>query len=82
MYISQLVQYFRACGSYHDFLDRGLLLQKATEPKVPIVQAGSYSFESFMDATMTWLRLRNICVTNDHGYVPYVVSTSRFFSHL
>ena len=38
-----------------DFIDRGLLLQKATEPKVPIVQAGSYPFESFTDATMTWL---------------------------
>jgi len=23
--------------------------------------------------------LRNICVTNDHGYVPFVVSTSRSF---
>ena len=23
----------------------------------------------------------NICVTNDHGYVPLVVSTSRSFSH-
>ena len=30
---------------------------------------------------MTWLPLWNICVTNDHGYVPLVVSTSRFFSH-
>ena len=26
VYISQLVRYFRACGSYQDFLDRGLLL--------------------------------------------------------
>jgi hypothetical protein len=24
--------------------------------------------------------LRNICVTNDHGYVPLVVNTSRYFS--
>ena len=23
----------------------------------------------------------NICVTNDHGYVPFVVNTSRFFPH-
>jgi hypothetical protein len=27
---------------------------------------------------MTWL---NICVTNDHGYVPLVVNTSRSFPH-
>ena len=24
IYISQLIRYSRACGSYHDFLDRGL----------------------------------------------------------
>jgi hypothetical protein len=31
----------------------------------------------------SWLGwpLWNICVTNDHGYVPLVVSTSRFFPH-
>jgi hypothetical protein len=28
------------------------------------------------------LPLWNICVTNDHGYVPLVVSTSRSFPHL
>jgi hypothetical protein len=28
VYISQLIQYFRACGSYQDFLDRGLLLTR------------------------------------------------------
>jgi hypothetical protein len=26
IYISQLIRYSRACGSYHDFLDKGLLL--------------------------------------------------------
>jgi hypothetical protein len=26
VYISQLIQYSKACGFYHDFLDRGLLL--------------------------------------------------------
>ena len=25
--------------------------------------------------------LRNTCVTNDHGYVPLVVSTFQYFSH-
>ena len=30
-------------------------------------------------STTTWLTLWNICVTNDHGYVPLVVNTSRCF---
>jgi len=30
---------------------------------------------------MTWLTVMDICVTNDHGYVPLVVSTSRSFPH-
>jgi hypothetical protein len=36
--ISQMIRYSRACGSYQDFLDRGLLLtsyKEATEPRVP-----------------------------------------------
>jgi hypothetical protein len=28
VYISQLIRYSRDCGSYHDFLDRGLLLTR------------------------------------------------------
>ena len=28
VYISQLIRYTRACGSYHDFLDRELLLTR------------------------------------------------------
>jgi hypothetical protein len=28
VYISQLIRYSRVCGSYHDFLDRGLLLTR------------------------------------------------------
>jgi len=28
VYISQLIQYSRACGSYHGFPDRGLLLTR------------------------------------------------------
>ena len=28
VYISHLIRYSRACGSYHDFLDRGLLLTR------------------------------------------------------
>ena len=38
-YVSQLIRYSRACGSYQDFLDRGLLPanKEATEPRVPVV---------------------------------------------
>jgi hypothetical protein len=28
VYISQMIRYTRACGSYQDFLDRGLLLTR------------------------------------------------------
>jgi hypothetical protein len=28
VYLSRLIQYSRACGTYHDFLDRGLLLTR------------------------------------------------------
>ena len=41
----------------------------------------SHHFEGFTIATMTWFTLRNICVTNDHGYVPFVVNTSQSFPH-
>ena len=35
--ISQSIQYFRTCGSYQDFLDRGLLLTRK------LLNQGSYS---------------------------------------
>ena len=35
VYISQLIRYSRACGSYQDFLYRGLLSQD-TKPRVPL----------------------------------------------
>ena len=38
IYISQLIRYSKACDSYDDFLDRGLLLQcnnETTEPRIP-----------------------------------------------
>ena len=33
VYLSQLIQYTRACGSYRDFLDRGLLLTRKLKLK-------------------------------------------------
>ena len=38
----------------------------------------SHHFESFTVTTMTWMTLWNICVKNDHGYIPFVVSTRSF----
>ena len=45
------------------------------------VNISCHHFESFTVATTTWLTLWNIHVTNDHRYVPLVVSTSRSFPH-
>ena len=73
VYISQLIRYSRACGSYHDFLDRGLLLARKLLNLI----------NSKVLRSPPWLGwpLRNICVTNDHGYVPLVISTSRSLLH-
>jgi hypothetical protein len=50
--ISQLIRYFRACGSYQHFLDRELLLTRK-----PLSQRISWSHhvESCTVATLTWL---------------------------
>jgi hypothetical protein len=55
VYISQLIRYSRACGSYQDFLDRGLLLtRKLLNQGFPWL-SWSHHFECFTVATMTWL---------------------------
>ena len=55
VYISQLILYSRACGSYQDFFDRGLLLtRKLLNQGFQLVKLKS-SHESFTVATMTWL---------------------------
>jgi len=35
----------------------------------------------FTDVTMTWLTVVNICVTNYHGYVSFVVIIILSFIH-
>ena len=56
VYISQLIRYSRACGSYQDFLDWGLLLtRKLLNQRFLLVISWSHHFESFKVATMTWL---------------------------
>ena len=44
-----------------------------------------HTIQSFLDGIYQWWTLltplRNICVTNENGYVPFVVITIRFFPH-
>jgi hypothetical protein len=83
VYISQMIRYSRACGSYQDFLDRGLLLtRKLTNQWFLLVKLKSVITSKILRSP-PWLGwpLWNICVTNNHGYVPLVVSTSRSFPH-
>jgi hypothetical protein len=47
VYISQLIRYSRACGSYHDFLDRGLLLIRKLLNKGFLLVKLKYSFRTF-----------------------------------
>ena len=55
VYISQFILYSRACGSYQDFLDIGLLLtRKPLNQEFLLVKLKS-SLRKFMVDTMTWL---------------------------
>ena len=53
VYISQLIRKSRACGSYQDFLDRGLLLTRKLKDSYWL--SWSHHFENFTVVTMTWL---------------------------
>jgi hypothetical protein len=73
VYNSQLVRYSRACDSYQDFFDRYLLItMKQLNQGFLLVKLKS--------SWLGWM-LWNICVTNDYGYVPIVLSTSWSFPH-
>ena len=53
--ISQLIRYSRACGSYQDFLDTGLLLtRKLLNQGFLLIKLRS-SLRKYLVATMTWL---------------------------
>ena len=81
VYISQMIRYSRVCGSYQDFIDRGLLLTKATEPRVPFGKVEVITSKILRSPPSLGWPLWNICVSNDHGYVSLVVNTSRSFPH-
>jgi hypothetical protein len=53
VYISQLIRYYRACGTYQDFLERGFVLtRKLLNQGFLLVQLKS-DFERLTVATMT-----------------------------
>ena len=81
-YMSQLIRYSRACGSYQDFLDRGLLLTRKLLQQGFLLARLKSLLRKFYGRHY-WLGspLYYICVTNDHRYVPLVVNTSRSTPH-
>ena len=81
LFHSLLIRYSRAFGSYQDFIDKGLLLtMKLLNQGFLLVQLKS-SLNVLRSSPWLGRPLWNICVTNDHGYVPLVVNTSRSFPH-
>jgi hypothetical protein len=81
VYISQLIRYFRACGSYQDFLDRGLLLTMKLRNQGFLLVKLKSSLRKFYVATMTWLTAMEYLCHKWPRYVPLVVNTSRSFPH-
>jgi hypothetical protein len=78
VYISQLIWYSSACGSYQDFLDRGFLLTRKLLNQGFLLVKLKSSLRKFYSRHHDLVDSYGISVTNDHGYVPLVVSTSRF----
>jgi hypothetical protein len=71
--------YSRACGSFQDFLDRGLLLTRKLLNQGFLLIKLKFSLRKFYGRHHDLVDRYGICVTNDHGYVPLVVNTSRSF---
>jgi hypothetical protein len=81
IYIAQMIRYSRACGSYQDFLDRGLLLTRRLLNQGFLLVKLMSSLRIFSVATITWLTVMEyLC----HKW-PRICSTcrnpSRFFPH-
>jgi hypothetical protein len=55
VYISQMIRYSRSCGSYQDFLDRGLPLTRKLLNQVFLLVKLKSSLRNFTVASMTWL---------------------------
>ena len=74
VYLSQLMHYFRACGSYHECLDIGLLLTKKLLYIGFLFAKLKSSFRRFYDH-------HNVLV-NHYGTSMSYMNTFRSFSHL
>jgi hypothetical protein len=81
VYISQMIRYSRVCGSYQDFLDRGLVLTRKLMNQWFLLVKLKSSLRKFYGRHHDLVDRYGISVTNDHGYVPFVVSISRSFPH-
>jgi len=83
VYISQLIRYSTACGSYQDFLDRGFVLTRKLLKQGFLLVKSKSSLRSFTVATMTWSTVtEHLC----HKW-PRICSTCRkqfpiFFSFM
>ena len=76
-----MIRYTRACGSYQDFLDRGLLLTRKLLNQGFLLVKLKSSLRNFYGRHNDLVDRYGISVTNDHGYAPLVVNTSRSFPH-
>ena len=81
VYISHMIRYSRACGSYQDVLDRGLLLTKKLLNQGFLLVKLKSSLENVYGRHHDSVDRYGISVSNDHGYVPLVANSSRSFPH-
>jgi hypothetical protein len=71
VYISQMKRCSRACGSYHNFLDRGLLLARNQLNQGSLLVSWSHHFVNLTVVTMTWLTtMEYLCHKWPHIYSP------------
>ena len=79
VYISQLIRYSSACISYHEFLDRGLLLtRKLLNQEFQMMKLKSSLRKFLRKPSRVGWPLWNNRFINDIGFVPYVVTTIPF----
>ena len=75
VYISQFIRYSRACGSYKNSLDGGLLLTRK------LLNQGFLLVKLRSSLRKFYGHHHDLCVTNDHEYVPFVGNTFQSFPH-
>ena len=82
VYLSQLIRYSRAYGSYEDFLDRGFLLTRKLLNQWFLLVKLKSSLRKFYGRQHDLVDRYGISVSQlTHGYVPPVVNNSWSFPH-